>query len=53
VALLEALQLLLIAFDGGFKLTDIFCTALAECGLCLSVALLAFFRGSIYLDKKK
>lgn len=49
VALLQALQGLLIALDRRLELTDILCTTLSESRLRLSVALLPFLGGSIDL----
>lgn len=49
MALLQALQGLLIALDGSLELTDILRTTFTEGSLGLSVALLPFLRGSINL----
>lgn len=51
VALLQALQGLLIALDSSLELTDILCATLPESSLRLSIALLTFFGGGIYLEQ--
>jgi hypothetical protein len=51
MTLLQALQRIFIALDGGLELTDILGPSLAEGSLRLSVALLTLFRGGIYLSK--
>lgn len=49
VALLQALQRLLIVLNGSLQLLDILGPPLTEGGLCLSVALLALLRRGIDL----
>lgn len=51
MTLLQTLQRIFIALDGGLELTDILGPSLAEGSLRLSVALLTLFRGGIYLSK--
>lgn len=43
---MSALEVVEVGFmyaNGFFKLFDVFCAALAECSLCLSISLLALF----------
>lgn len=49
--LLESLQALFIALDGGLELADILGATFTESRLRLSVALLTLLRGCIDLDK--
>lgn len=50
MALLQICQVLLMLLDSCLELLDVLCTSFSESSLCLSVALLAFLRRSIYLD---
>ena len=50
MALLKALQLLLMMLDGRFKLFYVFCPPFPKCRLGLSVSLFSLFRRRIYLD---
>ena len=50
VTLLKRLERLLIVFDGGLELLDIFRPPFTKRGLRLSVSLLSFFRRGIYLQ---
>ena len=52
MALLQALQRLLIALDGGLQLADILGATLPEGSLGLAVALLALLGGGIDLKRK-
>jgi hypothetical protein len=49
VTVLEVLQRLLVVLDGALELFDVLGAALAEGSLGLAIALLALFRGGVYL----
>jgi hypothetical protein len=49
--LLQGLQRLFIALDGGLKLADVLRTTFAEGSLGLPIALLPFLRGRIDLER--
>ena len=53
--LLQSLQTVFIALDGGLQLTDVFGATLPKSSLSLPIALLTFFRSGIDLvqDVKK
>ena len=49
VALLQSMQRVLLSLYGGLQLLDIFCPPLSESRLSLTVPLLSFLRGGVYL----
>ena len=53
MTLLQTLQGILVMFDGGFQLLDIFRTTFAEGRLSLPVTLLPLLRGCIYLRRPR
>ena len=50
MALLQTTKTVFVLLDLCFELLDVLCTPLAKCCLGLPVALLAFFRRSVYLQ---
>ena len=53
MALLEALKLFFMVFDGGFQLFYVFSPPLPECCLCLTIPLLSFLRGRVDLSTRQ
>lgn len=51
MALLQALQRLLIVLDGSLELADVLRATLSESSLRLSVALFTFLRGRVDLEE--
>jgi hypothetical protein len=49
VTVLQVLQRLFMMLDSALELLDVLCAALTKGGLCLPIALLALFRGGVYL----